>query len=260
MPERDSYAHGEFNWTDLCADDPESAKEFYSALFGLSFLDETDESGNVYTLGLKNDRPVLGLMAKPPEMAQAGVPNCWETYIKVNDVEASLAKVAPARGTAMGPVMQVSEAGRLAVVADPTGGVVVLWEALDHEGAHLVNEHGTLCWNELITSDVDAAMAFYSDLLGWAPVPLGMGGLVGIRQGKDMIGSAGPPPVEGIPTHWAVYFAVDGCDATVEQCQSLGGSVTVPPMAMPPGRMAQLSDDQGAIFWVITLNPEFSMD
>ena len=260
MPERDSYAHGEFNWVDLCADDPAKAKEFYSALFGLSFLDETDDSGNVYTLGLKNDRPVVGLMEKPPEMAQAGVPNVWETYIKVDDIDAALAKVGPAGGTPMGPVMQASEAGRLAVVADPTGAVVVLWEPIDHQGAHLRDEHGTQCWNELVSSDVDAALAFYSEVLGWTSVPLSMNEMVGIRRGDDMIGSAGPPFMEGIPTHWSVYFAVDDCDATVAQCQSLGGSVTVPPMDMPPGRMAQLMDNQGAIFWVITLNPEFSMD
>ena len=260
MAERDGYDHGVFNWTDLCTDATEAAKEFYTALFGLSFLDETDESGNVYTLGLKNDRPVVGLMAKPPEMDEMGVPNCWETYIKVDDADAALARAAAAGGTPMGPVVQASDAGKLAVVADPTGGVVVLWEPIDHQGAHLVNEHGTLCWNELVTSDVDAAMAFYSQLLGWTAVDLGMGGSVGIRQGEDMIGTVSPLPAEGVPTHWAVYFAVDDCDATVEQCQNLGGSVTVPPMDMPPGRMAQLADGQGAMFWVITLNPDFSMD
>ena len=259
MPERESYNHGVFNWTDLCVDDPERAKEFYAALFGLSFLDETDAHGNVYSLGQKNDRPVVGVMVKPAEMAEAGIPNVWETYIKVDDADAALAASVAAGGTAMGPVMQATDAGRLAVVADPTGGVVVLWEPIDHQGAHLVNEHGTLCWNELVTSDVAAATAFYSEVLGWTTVPLGMNDMVGIRQGADMIGTISPLPAEGVPTHWAVYFAVDDCDATVAQCQSLGGSVTVPAMDMPPGRMAQLADNQGAIFWVITLNPDFSM-
>ena len=148
----------------------------------------------------------------------------------------------------------------LAVVADPTGAVVVLWEPIDHEGAHFRSEHGTHCWNELMSTDVDAALAFYAEVLGWTSVPLEGEPVVGIRLVDEMIGTALSLEAESIPSHWAVYFAVDDCDATVAQCQSLGGQVIVPPMDTPPGRMAQLFDNQGAMFWVITLNPDFSMD
>ncbi|WP_419918412.1 VOC family protein [Candidatus Poriferisocius sp.] len=260
MAERNSYAHGDFNWVDLATDNPDAAKTFYSALFGWSFVDDIDESGNIYSLGLKNDRPVVGLMAKTPEMVEMGVPNVWETYIKVDDADAALAGVEPAGGTPMGPVMQAAQAGRLAVVTDPTGGVVMLWEPIDHQGAHFKSEHGALCWNELVTSDVDAAMAFYSAVLGWTPVKMGDGGVVGIRQGTEIIGTATPAPHDGVPSHWAVYLAVNDCDAVADHCRSLGGSVNVAPMDTPPGRMAQLADDQGAIFWVITPDPDFSMD
>ena len=261
MAERHAYAHGVFNWTDLCTGDTEAAKAFYSALFGLSFEDEVNEDGNLYTLGLKYGRPVLGMLAQPPELGEIGVPYNWETYIKVDDAEAALARVAEAGGTPMGPVVKVSSAGYLAVAADPTGAVVILWEPIDHQGAHFVNEHGTMCWNELVTDDIEAAMSFYSKLLGWTAAPVGAGELVGIRQGDDFIGSATPVP-EGLQVPggcWAVYFAVDDCDAAVEQCRRLGGRVNVPAMDQPPGRMAQLADDQGAVFWVIALDEEFSM-
>ncbi len=260
MPETDSYVHGDFSWVDLCTEEPDKAKAFYSALFGLNFHDELEGSQVVYTLGMKGDKPVLGLMEKPQHMGEMGIPNVWETYISVDNADEALAKVAPAGGTPMGPVMDPSGAGKMAVVADPTGAVVVLWEALGQDGAALKSEHGTQCWNELISSDVDKALAFYSEVLGWTPVPLDMEGSVGIMLNGEMIGSAGPRPTPGIPSHWAVYFAVDDCDSTAEQCQELGGQVIVPPMDAPPGRMAQLLDDAGAMFWVITLNPEFSMD
>ena len=108
-----------------------------------------------------------------------------------------------------------------------------------HYGAHLVNEHATMCWNELLTSDVDAALEFFGSLLGWTPVPMGEGALRGIRQGEEIIGTVAPVP-EGVPSHWTVYFAVDDCDATVEHCVRLGGQVVVPAMDQAPGRMAQL--------------------
>ena len=258
MPEINGYAHGDFSWVDLCTEEPDQAKAFYSALFGLSFHDELEGSQMVYTLGLKGDKPVLGLLEKPQHMREMGIPNVWETYITVDNADEALAKVAPAGGTPMGPVMEPSGAGRMAVVADPTGAVVVLWEALGQDGAALKSEHGTQCWNELISSDVDKALAFYSEVLGWTPVPLDMEGSVGIMLNGEMIGSAGSRPTPGIPSHWAVYFAVDDCDATAEQCRELGGQVIVSPMDTPPGRMAQLLDDAGAVFWVITPDPAFS--
>ena len=53
MPEIDSYGHGDFSWVDLCTEEPDKAKEFYSALFGLAFHDEREGDQVVYTLGLK---------------------------------------------------------------------------------------------------------------------------------------------------------------------------------------------------------------
>ena len=116
-----------------------------------------------------------------------------------------------------------------------------------------------MCWHELVTSDVDAAMAL---LLGgcWAGrrCPSTTEGTVGICLGDDFIGSATPGDGD-VPPHWAVLFAVDDCDAVVENCERLGGQTVVPAMDQPPGRMAMLADDQGAMFWVITPNPDFSV-
>ena len=258
MPEIEGYAHGDFSWIDLCTEEPDKAREFYSALFGLTFHDEFEGDQVVYTLGLKGDKPVLGLMEKPQQMCEMGIPNVWETYITVDSADEALAKVGPAGGTPMGPVMEPSGAGRMLVVADPSGAVVVLWEALGQDGAALKSEHGTLCWNQLLSSDVDKALGFYSEVLGWTPVALDMEDSTGIMLGGEMIASAGPLPAPAIPSHWAVYFAVDDCDATAAQCLELGGHVVVPPMDTPPGRMAQLVDNAGAMFWVITLDPTFS--
>ncbi len=254
MAERNGYDQGVFNWVDLCTGDTGQAKAFYGPLFGVTFTEPAED--NPYTVALKGERLVWGLMPQPEHLA--GMPYFWETYIKVDDIEAAAARVGVCGGTSLGPVMDVDDTGRLAVVADPTGAVVILWEPGDHHGAQVVDEHGTMCWHELVTSDVDAAMGFYSELLGWTAVPFDEEGTVGISVGDDFIGSATPGGGD-VPPHWAVLFAVDDCDAVVESCDRLGGQTVVPAMDLPPGRMAMLADDQGAMFWVITPNPDFSV-
>ena len=254
MTARDSYPHGVFCWVDLCSADTGSARKFYSELFGVTLTQPTDS--DPYEVATAGERMLWGLMPQPEHLR--GMPDFWETYIKVDDVEDAAARVEDCGGTLHQPVTDVGETGRLAVVADPTGAVVILWEPRIHHGAHLVNEHGAMCWHDLVTGDVDAAMGFYSRLLGWTSVPLDEAGSVMVQQGDEFIGSASHGS-EGIPPHWAVCFEVDDCDAVVERCGRLGGRTVVPAVDHEPGRMAQLADHAGAHFWVVTPNPDFSM-
>ena len=61
----------------------------------------------------------------------------------------------------------VGDSGRLAVLQDPQGALLSVWQPGEHFGAALVNAHGALCWNELLTSDLEASAAFYRALFGW---------------------------------------------------------------------------------------------
>jgi len=150
--------------------------------------------------------------------------------------------------------MDVMEAGRMAVIVDPTGGVVCLWQAKEHIGAEVVNEHGALMWTELMTPDVAAAADFYGQVLGWTTESVDMGDgstYTLFVNGGEQIAGAMAPPMEDIPTRWEIYFAVDDCDGCVEQAQGLGASVLNPPMDSPPGRMAALADPSGVPFSII---------
>jgi len=258
MVERSGYSHGEFSWVDLLTHDPVAAQGFYGELFGLDFVDEVDDAGEVYTIGFKDGLRAVGLLELSSDLAASGVPSNWETYINVDDLEATCAAVPGAGGTIIQTPIQASEAGNLAVFADPSGAVALLWESKTDMGPHIIEEHGTGCWHALVTGDADAALGFYSELLGWTGVPTGMDDLIGIAHNGAYIASA-VPAAEGVPPHWAVYFAVEDCDATVANCQRLGGSLIVPAMDHPPGRMAMLADPQGVMFWVAALNPDFSM-
>ena len=152
--------------------------------------------------------------------------------------------------------MDVMDAGRMAVVADPTGAVLCLWQAKGNIGAQIVNEPVSLTWNELMTPDIEAAKAFYAGLFGWKGDTMQMGGdgppYTLWMLGEGGVGGAMPPPMEGMPAFWGVYFAVADCDATVAKAKELGASVLNGPMDVPEvGRMAALMDPQGAAFSVI---------
>jgi hypothetical protein len=148
------------------------------------------------------------------------------------------------------------DVGRMSVIQDPTGGTVSLWQAKKHPGAGIVNEPGSLTWNELFTTDPDKAKAFYTGLLGWKTEAVDMGpmGLYTLfkREGQDA-NAAGmmkmPPDMQGAPPHWLAYFAVADCDQSAAKVTKLGGKVLVPPGDIPNvGRFSIVQDPQGATF------------
>jgi hypothetical protein len=175
--------------------------------------------------------------------------------VSVDDIDATVAKVAGAGGSVIAPPFPVVDAGLMAVIQDPTGALLMLWEAKDHIGSALVNEAGTFTWTELLSPDVPTAAAFYAAVLGWGAKP--QGDPVSYTEftiNGESIAGAMNPPMPGIPPSWGIYFATDDTDATVAQAQSLGGALMAGPMDIEPGRFAVLADPQGAVFSVIKMS------
>ena len=82
-----------------------------------------------------------------------------------------------------------------------------------------MNEPGTLIWNELLTDGGEAAYAFYAEVVGLTSELSDMGGnpYTLLKVGDDMVAGSMPPPMEGIPNHWHVYFAVEAMDPALER-------------------------------------------
>jgi hypothetical protein len=255
MTTKTEYPPGTPCWVDLATTDPAAAKNFYGPIFGWTFDDEGGDPGNPYSLALRNGQVVAGLMAQPPDMKAAGAPPMWSTYVAVTDADATAGLIESSGGTVMSPPFDVMDAGRMAVAADPTGAIFCLWQAKDHAGAAVVNEPGSLSWNELLTPDVDRAAAFYKAVFGWEANNLEMGPMryTEFRLGGAPVAGGTKPPMEGIPPSWFVYFAVADADATVADAKGRGAQVLSEPMDIPPGRFAVLTDPQGAAFNVIKL-------
>lgn len=257
MSERHDYLHGVPCWIDLSTTDLDGAKVFYTALFGWEAEDVPTDRGVPYTMFRKEGRAVAGGGPMQSGMAEQGVPPMWNSYVNVDGVDDTLARVEAAGGAVLVPAMDVMTAGRMAFVADPGGAAIGLWEPGDHKGAELVNEHGTLTWNELMTDDLEAAKAFYAAAFGWDAqtdrMPDGRD-YTTFKVGEDM--AAGmmekTPDMGPIPDYWGIYFAVDDCRATAARASELGGAVVAPPFDTMVGKMAVLADPQGAVFALVS--------
>ena len=162
-------------------------------------------------------------------------------------------KAEPAGGIVVAPPFDVLDVGRMALVQDPAGAMIALWESRGHAGARLVNEPGSFCWSELITTDRERAASFYGDLLGWSSRTDSMGPIAYTEFKNGASSVAGMMEMAGIPPHWGVYFAVDDADATIARATELGGRCLRPALDLPVGRFAALADPQGAGFSVIEL-------
>jgi len=262
MPAKTSYAQGAPSWADLATTDEAAALSFYSQLFGWTDEPEVSPDGSdVYHMQKLGDDNIVGISAQRPEEAAQGVPAHWNTYLAVDDVNATTAAVKDAGGSVIAEPMDVMDAGRMSVVQDPTGAMVALWQRNQHAGSTLVGEPGTIGWQELMTRDPDRAAGFFATLLGVEvnKEDMGeMGSYTLLRAGgEDAAGISQITPEMGdLAPHWVAYFAVEDADAAVARVQSLGGRVLMPAMDIPPGRFAFVADPQGAGFAVMKFNPQ----
>lgn len=254
--EMTSYPPGVPSWVDAGVPDTDAAAAFYGGLFGWE-LDPADDATGGYRQARLRGKAVAGF---GPQMGP-GLP-FWATYIATDDVEATASRVLDAGGEVLMAPMDVMDFGRMAVFLDDAGTAISAWQAGTHPGAQLVNEPGTLCWNELTTRDPDKAKAFYPAVFGWTWTDNPMDDQttytewqVDGRSIAGMMPMVGPMWPDEIPNHWMVYFATDDTDAACAKVTELGGSVPVPPFDIAIGRIAVANDPAGAHFSLITLNP-----
>jgi predicted enzyme related to lactoylglutathione lyase len=120
--------------------------------------------------------------------------------------------------------------------------------------------HGTICWNELASKDVEAAKTFYTELLGWKLTGSEAAGMqyTEIVVGDKHIGGMYQITEEcgggDMPSHWMSYVAVEDVDTSARRAEELGGTVRVPPMDIPNvGRFCVISDPTGAAISLIKL-------
>jgi predicted enzyme related to lactoylglutathione lyase len=275
MSQTDRYIPGVPCWVDTTQPDPEAAVAFYSGLFGWELEDVMPPGSPApYFIGRLPGGDVAAVTS--------GDAAAWNTYVWVEDAEATAARVHAAGGTVLSPPADAGDFGRVATFADPAGATFKVWQAGAHRGAAVVNEPGSVNFNDLNTRDVDAAGAFYGAVFGWEVLPAGefsawalsgYGDFLearnpGMREGmaamgaperfEDVVATIVPIPDDqpDTPPHWGVTFAVDDADEIARRADKLGGWVVVPPFDAPWVRMTVISDPQGATFTASKFVPE----
>jgi predicted enzyme related to lactoylglutathione lyase len=257
MSERDGYQHGVPCWVDTWQPDVERAVAFYTGLFGWD-AEETSRPGaeRRHFMCTMRGRRVTGIGSPPPVPGHAPV---WGTYVWVDDVDETVAKAREAGGNVVMKPFDALDGGRIALLSDPTGGVIAAWQAGDSNGAQIVNEPGAWSMSFLHTRDLDAAQAFYAAVFGWtyerfasmtmARVPGYIGGVpeqpVSRETAAVLTDMTGLP--DDVPPHWRVDFWVADLDAALARATELGGSVVSPPTETPGFRSGVIADPQGAV-------------
>ena len=117
----DGLKHGAFSWMELMTTNVESAKDFYTKLFGWETEDSPME-GMDYTMLKVNGDETGGIMSMPPEVK--GMPPMWGIYVTVDDVDAVAKQVEVLGGKIIRPPSDIPNVGRFCVLSDPQGAVI----------------------------------------------------------------------------------------------------------------------------------------
>jgi hypothetical protein len=243
---------GNFVWYELYASDPETAVDFYTHVMGWT----TQPFGDAYTMWVGSQGPLGGTVKLPPEAVKSGAPPNWVGSVLVEDLDACMQRVGALGGRVTHGPETIPDVGRLAVVCDPQGAFLNVFQPNGTMERHDSSRPGGFCWRELMTSDRSGAFAFYSELFGWRQLdemdmgPMGTYLLFGFgdAQGERVGGMMKVPPEMPMPPMWLYYTEVDDLEAATRRAEGRGATVLQGPMDVPGGRVTQLRDPQGALF------------
>ena len=266
MSERDGFAPGVPAWVDTWQPDADAAVAFYKGIFGWEAEDTMPEGveGTHYMCRLRG-RDVAAIASRPEGAAPV---TAWTTYVWVDDVDATVAKVRESGGSVLKEPFDSLDGGRIAVIADPAGAALGIWAPGAHKGAQLVNEPSAYAMSALMTNDPDGSKRFYTEVFGWGietfemgedemvmwTVPGYLGGEPQQPVPREVVAAMLPPSAtasangDAAPPHWNVDFWIADVDAAAAKVVELGGQVIVPPYDVPATGLRQgaFADPQGA--------------
>ncbi len=278
MTQARTYPTGVPCWIDVHTPDPDGAARFYGELMGWTLTDAAPPGGGSYLIATLDGQDVAAIVASENS------PAVWNTYVATADADRTAERVGAAGGEVMSPPADAGDAGRWAIVRDPTGVAFRLWQPGRRRGAQLTNAPGAWNFSDLHTDQPDTALAFYADVFGWEVDLLDFGEgpparMVrqpgygdhlaatvdpGIHDRQD--GISAPPGFAdaiawvaalepGEAPHWHVTFAVEDRDLTLERAAHLGATVVGAPRDTAWTRDATLRDPAGAVFTVSQFTP-----
>jgi len=240
-------------WYELMTSDPSAAEKFYDNVVGWSSA-PFPSSPQPYTVFKRSgDVQVGGLMKTPDGM---NMPPFWSMYVAVPNLEEAVAHIKRLGGSELSGIIDVPTVGRMQMLKDPQGAAFYIIQPLPREErAETAPQVGDASWHELMTTDAEAAMKFYSEVFGWQPSEvMDMGDMGKYHMFNRPVGMIGgmmnkPPQLANVPPHWGIYFLVSDINSAIERVKANGGQILNGPMEVPGGDwIVNAMDPQGAAF------------
>ena len=159
-------------------------------------------------------------------------------------------------GSELSGIIDVPTVGRMQMLKDPQGAAFyIIQPTPSEERPEGAPQLGEASWHELMTTDAEAAMKFYSEVFGWQPSEvMDMGPMGKYHMFNRPVGMIGgmmnkPPEMANVPPNWGIYFLVSDINAAVDRVKTNGGQILNGPMEVPGGDwIVNAMDPQGAAF------------
>lgn len=234
---------GRFVWFEYVTKDAPKAQGFFGELFGWSTKSVPMPDGAYVMIAAADGRTIGGYSDAPK-----GAGNTWIPYLRVESASEAAAQVKALGGTVVKPPGKVGDFATMALVADPHGAELALWQPAKPEDVPAPGV-GHFAWTELSSKDPAASVAFYTQLGGFTSKAVEMSGMGAYHRlesdGQPRAGILAQRMPQA-PHAWLPYVTVASADHTAEKAVKLGGQIIVPPTAIPGvGRFAILLDPQG---------------
>jgi predicted enzyme related to lactoylglutathione lyase len=253
---------GDFIWYELMTSDADGAKAFYDAVVGWNFGEGAEEYQGYRMINTGDGGFAGGVMPLTPEMQQHGARPTWLGYLNVADVDEKVASIEAAGGKALMGAMDIPNVGRIAMVADPQGAPFYVMKPIPPAGQEnepstvfSPTDQGRCAWNELSTSDPQAARRFYGEQFGWTTdnfMPMGEHGEYRFIDHQDLTLGAIAGSMAGQVPHWRYYFRVPSVAEAKRIVEAKGGKIAMGPMEVPGGDHIVIGfDPQGAEFALV---------
>ena len=256
--------HGDFIWYELLTGDADAAQEFYAPLLGWTISNPGNDGMDYREIQASDGDLVGGVLPLTPDMTAGGARPGWMGYINVEDVDRMAEAIISAGGSVHMEPQDIQGVGRFAFVADQQGAMFYVMKPTPPAGnpdfsstAFAATEPmvGHCAWNELATSDPDAALNFYHDLFGWEEdeaLDMGPTGTYTMLRHDFMIGGMMAKPDKMPVSAWTYYFRVPDIDGAVDTIKAKGGEIIVEPTEIPGGDFSvNAIDPQGAAFALV---------
>ncbi len=243
-----AHIPGKVIWHDLLTDDVDSARHFYGELFGWKFESPTVGQNSAYTLITLNGSRIGGMIDATKIRADVDLTQ-WVSILSVEDVDAATALFKTSGGTVFTEPTDLTDRGRISVVADSQGALVALLRTEGGDPQDQEPQIGGFLWDELWTDDPNQSIDFFRELVAYEDNTVAIEG-----EEYRYLSSAGQPrvgirknPLPGLTPTWVTFIRVEDPAAITARVEELGGKVFVQAQTNPiGGQVAIIADPAGA--------------